>query len=170
MNLQEFNTALPKNWLSISAHDAKIGDLYAVKTLSTGASLNPAWLTYDPGVGAGINISAITNATFANVTRFGQTVTVTGSFQATVAAGVSAVTFSINTPAGASSVSADRRGAFATCNNTTASFLAMSMYDLSNISDTKILFGLRTATGANQPGAPTANVLFNYSVTFYSAI
>lgn len=179
MNLQEFSSALPKNWLSISANeikcntfesvDCKVNDLHVLSSMTTGALGNLAYYSYDPTLAAGTNLSAISNATHANVFRFGQQVSVSGSFQATVAAGIAVASFTINLPILAASTLGDRRSARASCNNATASFISMSLIDVANVSPTQLRFDLRTATGANEPGAPTANVVFHYEIIFESS-
>lgn len=184
MNIQELSSALPKDWLSISAAEIKCGtldasamnvtdikttDLWVVGDLTTGPLGCGANFAYDPLLAAGTNLSAISNASHANVFRLGQQVSVSGSFQATLAAGIAVASFTIDLPILASSTLGDRRSARASCNNTTASFLAMSLIDVVNVSPTQLRFDLRTATGGNEPGAPTANVVFHYEVIFESS-
>lgn len=184
MNLQELNGALPKDWLTVKAHeidcdilnastfvasDIKTTDLWVVGNLTTGPLGCGANFAYDPLLAAGTNLSAISNASHANVFRLGQQVSVSGSFQATLAAGIAVASFTIDLPILASSTLGDRRSARASCNNTTASFISMSLIDVVNVSPTQLRFDLRTATGANEPGAPTANVVFHYEIIFESS-
>lgn len=180
MNLQELKSALPKDWLEVRAHiieaDELDVDVLNVDTLNvqssitTGIAENPMWASYDPQITNSSNLSAITNGTTARVTRLGSFVTISGSFTATVAASVATVAFTLQPPAGSTSVLGNHRAAFASCNNDTASFVAMSLIDLQNSSPPTLVMTLRTATGGNQPGAPTANCVFHWQAIFESAI
>ena len=179
MNVEELKSALPKPWLDVRAHEieaenfiaesADIDTLNVQTMITTGASENPVWASYDPVITASSNLSAIVNGTSARVIRFGSTVCISGSFTATVAASVSTVAFTLQPPSGSLSTLGSHRSAFASCNNATASFVAMSLVDMQNSSPPTLVMTLRIATGGNQLGASIASCVFHWEACFESA-
>lgn len=165
MNLNEFTSPLPKDWLEINAH---IVNADIIKIGGSPLAL-PTAGNYNASITAGSNISAITGAQVTEYVKVGNIVQLNGSFTATVAASVNSVSFSLNTLAGTTTVLANYRNCIATGHSATASFASLISRDLANTSPSVLVVTLNTCTNGNEPASATAGVVFNYSICYTAA-
>jgi hypothetical protein len=166
MNLESLNSEGVKLWLNPNVNDMTAASLNTAELKVSGKAVTG---NYNPAVTAGTSLSAISNAQNANYFRLGNVVYVSGSFRATVTGVSPSVTFDITLPPGTSSTLSDYRSHGSNGNLTSAGFLPLVHKDVTGVGATAT-FSLTTYNGAAQAAGPFAAVIFNYWLTFVSAI